>query len=364
MPYRSSASKIGLGLTFLCWAVWVGIAVLGAIRAWGWVDDILKLNHNAVSAAYHWVFDDLPPLYLFLGCFAGVAAFIFKGFRFWLSWVTALSIVSFVSLKALQWYVTEFEHGLLAVRDVRIRSPKITQKVRILHISDLEAASVGAHEIKALEKAASLKADLVLFTGDLIELQEGDDPLELWDELLPHLNKIEAPLGFFGVYGDGDSLLYRIPVSTKSTMDLLGVAPAYIKAGDTKISIKGLSLYQSRIEGITEHRIEDWLNSIHENVFSIVVGHGPDYIPSVQDNPIDLCLAGHTHGGQVNIPFFGSLVINSSIPKEWVKGFREVGKTRINISAGLGSDRFKGMPVVRFGCPTEMTLIELLPVEE
>jgi len=96
--------------------------------------------------------------------------------------------------------------------------------------------------------------------------------------------------------------------------------------------------------------------------FRILFGHAPDYALAMTEEPIDLCLAGHTHGGQVSLPFYGPLVIDSAVPRDWARGFRRIGIPYLNVSAGAGSNRYKGLPPLRFDCPTEMTLIELVPL--
>ena len=91
------------------------------------------------------------------------------------------------------------------------------------------------------------------------------------------------------------------------------------------------------------------------------VNHNPDAKEILRPFDWDVMLCGHTHGGQVVLPFIGPPIINSKISKEHARGFHEVGNTRIHISAGLGSDRHRGIPIIRFGRPTEMTRIELRP---
>jgi predicted MPP superfamily phosphohydrolase len=108
--------------------------------------------------------------------------------------------------------------------------------------------------------------------------------------------------------------------------------------------------------------IEQWLALSAPNDFRILLGHAPDYVLGLSEASIDLCLAGHTHGGQVVLPFFGPLVIDSAVPKDWAQGFRRVGIPYLNVSAGAGSNRRHGLPPLRFNCPTEMTLIELVPL--
>jgi hypothetical protein len=81
----------------------------------------------------------------------------------------------------------------------------------------------------------------------------------------------------------------------------------------------------------------------------------------ISDVPVDLCLAGHTHGGQIRIPLVGPIVTLSYVPRSWARGFREVGATRLNVSAGIGCEHAAELPSMRLFCPPEMTLIELRP---
>jgi len=70
------------------------------------------------------------------------------------------------------------------------------------------------------------------------------------------------------------------------------------------VDILGLSYIKS-MKG-AEERVAKWLNGGDNS--EIVSGHAPDYVPDLADLDVDLCLAAHTHGGQVRIGFFGPLV--------------------------------------------------------
>ena len=359
---NNNPTKLPLFAALLCWAVWVSIVCVAIFKNSQWVEAVMRLDHTAVLEAYNWNFETQPVLFASLSAVCGLGMFFFRGqwIRFCVVALVALGSSGF--LKILQWYVSEYEHGRLLVRTVTIESPKIKDPIDILHISDLEAAEIDAHAAKALEKIALIDADMIIFTGDLIELQPGDDPEDLWKDLAPLLSRLDPPLGFYGVYGDGDYILFHLPVSSESRLRMLPVQPHNVKYGDTELSLKGLSLFQSRMEDIVEPHLDTWLDALEPEVFSILVGHGPSYVLSAQEYAIDLCLAGHTHGGQVRLPILGPLVANSAIPKHLSRGFNKIGKTQINVSAGLGTDRFQGMPIIRFNCPTEMSLIQLRPL--
>jgi predicted MPP superfamily phosphohydrolase len=129
--------------------------------------------------------------------------------------------------------------------------------------------------------------------------------------------------------------------------------------GGMRIRILGLRLDESRDPNLGRKIVGPWFEDTSPGDFTIVMGHSPDYIAGISDLPIDLCLAGHTHGGQIRIPFFGPPFTSSQLPRVLSRGFHEVGETRINISAGVGSEHAFGIPAIRFNCPTEMTVVEV-----
>ena len=64
----------------------------------------------------------------------------------------------------------------------------------------------------------------------------------------------------------------------------------------------------------------------------------------------------------LSIPFFGPLLtLTKRIPRSWALGYREIGKTRLNVSAGIGSEHMVGLCSIRVNCPPEMTLIVIEP---
>ena len=129
------------------------------------------------------------------------------------------------------------------------------------------------------------------------------------------------------------------------------------------IRLFGLSNGDSHNPESVRALVRDWLRTCAPTDFTILVGHSPDFVPAIQDLPIDLCLAGHTHGGQIRMPFVGPLItLTHAIPREWARGFRAVGCTRLNVSAGIGAEHAAGLPSIRLGCPPEFTVIRIEPI--
>ena len=81
----------------------------------------------------------------------------------------------------------------------------------------------------------------------------------------------------------------------------------------------------------------------------ILLSHTPDVFPEV-DERIELTLAGHTHGGQVIIPFYGPIYVPSKYGKKYSKGYFEEGNKKMFVTGGIGTSvfpiRFNNFPEI------------------
>ena len=101
------------------------------------------------------------------------------------------------------------------------------------------------------------------------------------------------------------------------------------------------------------------LNRTNQERFTIIIGHNPNF--AIQRPEADLYLAGHTHGGQVNLPWIGPLITFSDVPNDQAQGRSELdnGATLI-VSRGIGMERVDA-PRIRFMCAPEIVVIDVLP---
>ena len=90
--------------------------------------------------------------------------------------------------------------------------------------------------------------------------------------------------------------------------------------------------------------------------FGIAVMHSPDSAPEVAACGYAFAVAGHTHGGQIRLPFVGALVTNSHLPRRLVSGLIRMGTSFVHVSPGLGTGKYAP---IRFLCRPEATLLEL-----
>lgn len=291
------------------------------------------------------------------------------GFRTWRHrqhdrQVLRVSVI-FAVIALLAWgfrvYATHIEPYRLVLREVSIETKKVSRPLRILHITDIQSAKVGSHEQKAFARMRALAPDLVIHTGDLLQpIAPARVETEL-PKIAALFHTLTPSLGIYGVIGDVDRRIRNAGAGDLGKMNILNNKEAIVEKDGVRVRMFGIPCEASRGRTDAAEAIRNWFNETEPSDFTIVLGHGPDYVMLVKDIPVDLCLAGHTHGGQIRIPFLGPIVTLSDVPRAWARGFRQVGSTRLNVSAGIGSEHKEKVPSLRFACPPEMTLITLVP---
>lgn len=257
------------------------------------------------------------------------------------------------------FYVEPFALG---VTRVELEVPGLTRPLRIVQISDLHVERRTPRERALVPLVESLQPDLIVLTGDYVNLGYLQDPLAR-SEARAVISQLHAPQGVYAVAGtvDADTMddLFRGTAITVlddaiapvicdgQTLSLIGVYGAW----DRPFSADRAALLRLAPQVPAEH-------------FSILLYHTPDLIAEAAAQGIDLYLAGHTHGGQVRLPFYGALATASDYGKQYEMGRYQVGGTTLFVSRGLGMEGFWVTPRVRFLCPPEVVLIELRPVSE
>lgn len=329
---------------------------------------VLALTNGALAAAIPFVHLDTA-----IRCFyntntlyapallAAVAAWNYRAGK--ARWTAPL--LAALLLVSIRVYATHIEPRNLQVREVTLHSPKVTRPLRILHISDIQSGTIGEYESAVFDRIRDLKPDLVLHTGDLLQPVGGRTWAGEGRKLARLFAGIEPPLGKYTVAGESDYMLAHLSGAQLGGLQFLNNETAIINIDGARLEVLGLTMAQTRSRHTAPvEEMRAWVESAASHTFTIALGHRPDYVLALRDVPVDLCLAGHTHGGQVRLPGFGALVTCSTVPRDWAQGFRTVGATRLNVSAGIGTTRHRNLPPIRINCPPEMTLIHLLPAVE
>lgn len=267
-----------------------------------------------------------------------------------------LCFIAALLLAGIRIYATHIEPYNLKIRRISIKSDKITKPLKILHITDIQSETIGDYERKVFKTINDLQPDLIIHTGDLVSVNRGAKAKEELRKMRELIETLKPPLGLLGVNGDVDMVLHNMKESKLGGLDILRSEEFVIVYEGMKIKVFGLNLKDSE-RGHPE-LIKKWFKTTSEAELTILAGHFPDYVMDIKELPIDLCLAGHTHGGQIRLPFLGPILTYTKVPRKWARGFRKVGNTNLNVSAGIGCEHCSGVPPIRFNCPPEMTLFE------
>ncbi|KGX83644.1 metallophosphoesterase [Pontibacillus marinus] len=254
------------------------------------------------------------------------------------------------------YYAKHIEPSMLTVNEETISSPKLPSSftnVKVLQFSDTH---LGFHydidQFRALvQRIKEEQADLILFTGDLV-----DAPDQVSNRILEQaanlLQTIEAPLGKYWIYGNHDHGGYGTEkiasVMKLGGFTLLQNQHATIQKDGDSIVLAGLDDAM-----LGKPNIEETLKGSSSELFTLLMCHEPDYATKVSPYPVDVQLSGHSHGGQIQIPFFGYL-ITPPMAQKFVEGWHEIGSTPLSlyISRGIGTTRLP----YRFLCKPEFTI--------
>lgn len=253
------------------------------------------------------------------------------------------------------------EPGRLGLTELSIataRLPAGGRGLRILHVSDLHIERLGIREERLLEVVAAATPDVILITGDYVNTSFNTDP-ETLQQVREFLGKLRAPYGVFAVTG---SPPVDLPAVIPPLFDGL---PAHLLM-DEAIAIDGPGGQSLTIIGVECHHdisrdeanLDRLLATVPEGSPRILLYHSPELMPQAVEREIDLYLCGHTHGGQVRLPFIGAIMTISKLGRRYVMGHYREGRTHLYISRGVGFEGL-GAPRVRLLCPPEIILLTL-----
>ncbi len=237
----------------------------------------------------------------------------------------------------------------------------------LLHLSDLHF--VRGDERKARFLAGLPQADVTVVTGDFLA-----EP-EAVEEVVEAVGAVRGRLASWFVLGSNDYYAPRplnyfayFRTRRKRRRTVPGRAPELV-TGLVADGWQDLTSVRHEVEvgglpiellGIDDAHIQrhDLRNAPRRapDRFGVAVMHSPDSAPEAAALGYDLMVAGHTHGGQVCVPFGGAIVTNCSMPRELAKGLIRMGSAVLHISPGLGTSKFAPF---RFACRPEATLLEL-----
>jgi len=225
----------------------------------------------------------------------------------------------------------------------------------ILHLSDLHQKEFGGNQARLLDLINRQRFDMVAVTGDLLN--------QFRPDVEPALTLLRgvAPKPVFFVNGNNEwgavsRHRYRI-------MQRLGdVGAAVLDNRAVPLPRNGHHLWIAGVDDPSSRkdRLDRALSGVDDDAPIILLSHSPNIFPRAAQAGVDLILVGHTHGGQIRIPFAGAVwAPDMGLFPRWDYGeFRE-GKSTMIVNGGLG----ESIIPVRFAIPPEIVLVTLTTME-
>jgi len=276
--------------------------------------------------------------------------------------------------------VGSLTYGLVEAQAFKVREldlallPAGSESIRVLHISDLHITPAQTRKINWVKSLAKLEPDFVVGTGDFLAHQLAVPAVvEAMNELMDipgayvlgsndyfaptiknpfmYLNK-KREIRAEGTALPTSDLVYEL--NDAGWLDLNNKQSTAVING-VKIHFRGTD-----DPHINKDNYAAVAGAFDSDAFAFGVTHAPyrRVLESFETDKTDLVLAGHTHGGQICIPFYGALVTNCDLPQGQAKGFSTFGESEmpLHVSAGVGTSPFAQ---VRIACRPEATLITL-----
>ncbi|CQR58006.1 metallophosphoesterase [Paenibacillus riograndensis] len=228
--------------------------------------------------------------------------------------------------------------------------PSAFAGTRLVHFSDVHLGfNKDVHDLKRLAgHIKEAQPDIICFTGDIV-----DSYAEDLTESVPVLAGLSAPLGKYAILGNHDykntELLTRL--LNEAGFRVLRNQSYLVKQGGASIAVTGLD---DMLHGKPDPQAA--LKDVPEGMFTLLMMHEPDYADTVEAYPFHLQLSGHSHGGQIRLPFVGAAYTPYGSNK-YISGLYYTDKKRmpVYVNRGFGETY---MPF-RLMCRPELTIFTL-----
>lgn len=258
-------------------------------------------------------------------------------------------------------YASVIETQRLKVTEWAVNTPKWTNEkpIRIALLADIHSDwpwMTTAHVARIVARTNELKPDIILLLGDYI----GTTPFGMRiepDGVITELEKLDAPCGVYAVFGNHDihdSVTWP-PALLASKIPVLQNEARQLDCGGRKFWVSGLQdLWWQHAN------IPATLSQVTNDEPVIMAMHNPDSFAKMDDR-VALSVAGHTHGGQIRLPFIGAVasVVPSKFGLRYVYGHVREGGRDLIVTSGLGCTGFP----LRFLNPPEIGMVTLKAVK-
>ena len=267
-----------------------------------------------------------------------------------------------IAAVGLPLYAGEISRHEISVQRINITLPHLPDAFRgftIAQISDFHYAEyTEAFFIRhVVDRVNKLKPDTVALTGDFITngFWSAQDTVRFAGECAEILSHLQCPVRY-AVLGNHDCAekLYKNAVTDaldSQGIPVLNNRSVPLERGAARVWLAGTGDAICGDFGIDQALPPP---PVRDGEPLILLAHEPDVLPLVAAHNVDLMLSGHTHGGQVRIPFLPAMFL-PGLGQHYIEGHYRLGPTQLYVNRGVGT---VNLPF-RFNCPPEITLVTL-----
>ncbi len=230
------------------------------------------------------------------------------------------------------------------------------------HVTDLHLRRGHSPVRRLLELLNWVRPDVIALTGDLL------DEREAVAQLVRLVGELAVSRPVYVVLGDNDHeellpLTHLVEVLTRAGCRVLRNQADVVWRNGAPLAIMGVDDPHTRRADLLaaaadrERRLQaaGLAADGQVRVPTVLLAHSPEIAPEAAEAGIDVVLAGHTHGGQICLPWWGAIVTNSRLGRAFASGLRTRGSTQVYVNRGVGTARLPA----RLFCPPEVAVIRL-----
>lgn len=235
------------------------------------------------------------------------------------------------------------------------RWPAACDGIRVVVLADLHEGSPfnGLDKLEYIvARTQAARPDLILLAGDYVIHGVLGGTFINPDEMVPLLRRLSAPMGVFAVLGNHDHWFNPAQVTRaleRAGIPVLEDAAAPVGAGPCQLWVAGISDLWT-----AAHDVRKALASVPHDATVVALTHNPDIFTEIPER-VALTIAGHTHGGQVYIPFIGRPVVPSRHGQRYAVGHIVEDGRHLFVSSGLGTSILP----IRFLVPPEISVLRI-----
>ena len=270
--------------------------------------------------------------------------------------VVAVVVVP-ILLVLLLVYVVLIEPSQLVVQKQSIALPHWSPGLNHLKVAVLTDLHVGCLSVpvsklrRVIATTNEQNPDVIVMLGDFVTGHGGQTSLKP-EEFVHELSALKAKYGVYTVLGNhdwwynGDAVRAELE---KANMHVLENEAREVKINGSSLWIAGLADQWTRVPDIPRT-----MSRFPVGAPCLMLMHEPDLFRDVPES-VSLSLAGHTHGGQVSLPFIGPPIVPSRLGSKFARGLVVENDRHYFVSSGVGTSILP----VRFGVPPEICVLDL-----